>query len=180
MSDVAVAAGEVDALALDVASRLEAAKATVATAESLTGGLLGAALTGVPGVSRSYLGGVVAYATPVKAALLGVPEETLRRDGAVAATTALAMARGVRERLGASYGVATTGVAGPDPAEGKPPGTVFVAVAGPDGEQARHHRIEGDRDGVRRTTCAAALALLRDRLSASADADGYRGEAAKQ
>ena len=158
----------VDLLAQQAAAALEDADATVATAESLTGGLLGAALTAVPGVSRAYRGGLITYATDTKASLLGVPEETLRDDGAVAASTAAAMARGARDRLGATYGLSTTGVAGPDSAEGKPPGTVHVGVAGPDDGRTSLHRLEGERDQVRRSACAAALALLLETLAAAA------------
>lgn len=158
---------EVDALASAVASRLESAGLTVATAESLTGGLLGAALTAVPGATSCYRGGIVAYASDTKVALLGVAEAQLKLDGAVAATTAAAMAAGTRARLTATYGVATTGVAGPEPAEGKAPGTVFVAVAGPDGISSCEHQLPGDRHEVRRATCAAALSLLLTRLERS-------------
>ena len=136
----------------------------MATAESLTGGLVGAALTAVPGVSSCYRGGIIAYATDVKAALLDVPQEILRADGAVAATTAAAMARGARARLEATYGIATTGVAGPDTSEDKPPGTVFVAVAGPSGVRTGAHQFAGNRQEVRRAACGAALALLRRTL----------------
>ena len=170
MTEPSAGEAAVEALARDVATRLDRVGATVATAESLTGGLLGAALTGVPGVSGCYRGGIVAYATDVKANVLGVPDDLLRRDGAVAASTAAAMAGRVRERLSTTYGVATTGVAGPESAEGKPAGTVFVAVAGgPDGAETAAHDFAGDRHQVRRAACAAALALLRRTLDRSAD-----------
>lgn len=105
--------------------------ATVATAESLTGGLLGARLTDMPGSSVTYAGGVVSYATRLKHQLLGVPADLLAAEGAVHPEVAAAMAAGVRDRLGASYGLAVTGVAGPDPQDGRPVGTVFIAVAEP-------------------------------------------------
>ena len=162
----------VDALARQAAAALDDADATVATAESLTGGLLGAALTSVPGVSRAYRGGLITYATDTKESLLGVPADTLRDDGAVAASTAAAMAQGARDRLSATYGVSTTGVAGPDSAEGKPPGTVHVGVAGPNGARTSQHRMAGDRDQVRRSTCAAALALLLETLAAETNGTG--------
>ncbi|MBO2446650.1 CinA family nicotinamide mononucleotide deamidase-related protein [Actinomadura barringtoniae] len=104
---------------------------TVAAAESLTGGLIGAELTAMPGSSATYLGGEITYATEVKHQLLGVPAELLREHGAVHPDVAAAMAVGVRDRLGASYGLAVTGVAGPEPQDGRPVGTVFLAVAGP-------------------------------------------------
>ncbi|XVQ13349.1 CinA family nicotinamide mononucleotide deamidase-related protein [Spirillospora sp. CA-255316] len=108
--------------------------ATVATAESLTGGLLGAELTRMPGSSATYAGGMVAYATALKEELLGVPADLLAAHGAVHPDVAAAMAAGVRERLGATYGVAVTGVAGPDPQDGQAVGTIFVGVASPGGE----------------------------------------------
>src|SRR6201996_8589327 len=95
---------------------------TVATAESLTGGLVAAALTDVPGASAAFRGGVIAYATELKAEILGVDAVMLRRHGAVSPPVASAMARGVRARLGATYGVATTGVAGPHPSDAQPGG----------------------------------------------------------
>jgi nicotinamide-nucleotide amidase len=133
---------------------------TIATAESLTGGLVAAALTSVPGSSAAVRGGVVAYATELKAALLGVPADLLERHGAVHGEVAEAMAEGARDRLGASTGVATTGVAGPDPAEGKPVGMVFVAVAGPGGLASRQLALAGDREEIRAATVASVLDLL--------------------
>ena len=170
MTEPTVGEADVEALARDVAGRLDRGRASVATAESLTGGLLGAALTSVPGMSGCYRGGIVAYATDVKASLLGVSADLLRRDGAVAASTAAAMAGSARELLSTTYGLATTGVAGPEPAEGKPAGTVFVAVAGgPGGIETAAHEFAGDRRQVRRSACAAALELLRRTLDRSAD-----------
>jgi nicotinamide-nucleotide amidase len=160
-------------VALDrVVHRLLAERgATVAVAESLTGGLLGAELTGMPGSSATFLGGVVAYATPLKHSLLGVPADLLAAHGAVHPEVAAAMATGVRERLGATYGVAVTGVAGPDPQDGQPVGTVHVAVAG-SGERptVRSVRLpvagEGERarGPIRRMTVVHALDLLRRHL----------------
>src|SRR5580704_15070255 len=120
------AAGE---LATEVIRALALAGHTVATAESLTGGLVAAALTDVPGSSNAFRGGVVAYATELKAQLLGVDPGLLERHGPVYAPVAVAMADGVRNRLGATIGVATTGVAGPGPQDGQPAGTVHVAVS---------------------------------------------------
>jgi nicotinamide-nucleotide amidase len=101
---------------------------TVAVAESLTGGLVVSSLVGVPGASQVVRGGVVAYMTDLKASLLGVDPDLLARVGAVDRDVALAMARGVGIRLGADYGVATTGVAGPDPQDGRPVGEIWIAV----------------------------------------------------
>lgn len=133
---------------------------TVATAESLTGGLLAGALTDPPGASRAVLGGIVAYATPAKASVLGVPQALLDDAGAVAAPTAAAMARHARLRFSASLGIATTGVAGPDGQEGLPPGLVFIATdlaGGP--ALAERLQLIGDRAAVRRSAVSAALAL---------------------
>ena len=104
---------------------------TLATAESLTGGLVGATLTAVPGASAVYRGGLIVYATELKAELARVSPQTLAADGPVAARTAAQLARGAADVCGADWGLATTGVAGPDPQDGHPVGQVYVAVAGP-------------------------------------------------
>ncbi len=134
----------------------------VGVAESCTGGLLGAALTAVPGSSDYVLGGVIAYADAVKCDLLGVDPDLLTRHGAVSAEVAAAMADGVRGRLHADVGVGITGVAGPSAEEGKPAGLIFVAVCSPDSE--RVVRLEGDRgrDGNRAHAVRTALRLLAD------------------
>ncbi|MFD6953347.1 damage-inducible protein CinA [Nocardiopsis sp. TSRI0078] len=144
--------------------------ATCATAESLTGGLIGAHLTAVPGASGSYRGGVVAYATDTKTGVLGVPEDLLAEHGAVHPGVAEHMAIGVRRLLGADYGVAVTGVAGPDAQDGQPVGTVHVAVATP-GDQTRVHqfRFTGDRAGIRYRTVEGALSLLDSVVRGSAE-----------
>ena len=141
---------------------------TVATAESLTGGLVGAALTELPGSSATYRGGLVVYATDTKAAVAGVPTALLDQAGAVSEQTARALAEGARERLGSDWGIATTGVAGPDEQEGHPAGTVHLAVAGPTGTTARSVRLPGDRERVRVLAVTVALDLLRRRLQAAA------------
>ncbi len=133
---------------------------TVAVAESLTGGLLGAAITTVPGASVVFRGGVIAYATELKTQLLDVPAALLVARGAVDPEVAAAMADGVRKRLGASIGMATTGVAGPDPADGKPPGTVHIAVSAPGRQVTRALDLAGTRDDVRRQTVEESLRLL--------------------
>jgi nicotinamide-nucleotide amidase len=138
---------------------------TLATAESLTGGLVSAAITSVPGASAVFLGGVVAYATESKHAVLGVPEAVLAQHGPVAAPTAAAMARAACARFGADVGIATTGVAGPDPVAGLAPGTVFVAAAlGPGEVRVAQPRCVGDRAVVRacavRSALTTGLALL--------------------
>ena len=137
---------------------------TLATAESLTGGLLSALLTDVPGASRSFVGGVVSYATRVKVSVLDVPLDVVERHGVVSEECVVAMARGVRRRLDATWGVATTGVAGPDTQDGQPVGTVWVAVAGPERVTARSLALTGERRAIREATCGAALSLLQDLL----------------
>ncbi len=134
--------------------------ATVATAESITGGRLVAALTSVPGSSAVVRGAVVAYATDVKSSMLGVDPRVLAEEGPVSAAVAEQMASGVRDRLGATYGVATTGEAGPDSASGRPVGTVFVAVTGPRGTTTRHLGITGRREQVQLDAVDGALMLL--------------------
>ena len=130
---------------------------TVATAESLTGGRLAALLTGAPGASDVYVGGVVTYATGLKASLLGVSEQLIAEHGVVSSACAQAMAAGVRTLTGATYGVATTGVAGPSSQEGKPPGTVFVGIAGPDLVAAVALELRGKRGQIQDRTCREAL-----------------------
>jgi PncC family amidohydrolase len=132
----------------------------VATAESLTGGRVVAALTAVPGASDVVRGGVVAYATEVKIGLLRVPVEVVESVGVVSAECAAAMARGARRLTGATYGVATTGVAGPTEQEGKAAGTVYVAVAGPDGERVLGLELPGSREQVVERTVVEALTAL--------------------
>lgn len=153
----------------EVVQRLRAVGSTVATAESLTGGLVCATLVDVPGASAVVRGGMVAYAGDLKHSVLGVPAEVLQRHGTVSRECAEEMARGARRLLGADWGVATTGVAGPDPSEDRPVGTVHVAVAGVlGGEHITEHRaltLDGDRAQIRTATVRAALRLLHDTLS---------------
>lgn len=143
---------------------LERRAASLATAESLTGGLLAARVTAVPGASRVYVGGLVAYATAVKRSLLGVPEPVVATYGVVSAQCARAMAAGARERFAATWAVATTGVAGPDLQEGKPAGTVYVGIAGPGQVTAVALELAGDRATIRERTCDEALSALGDML----------------
>lgn len=133
---------------------------TVATAESLTGGLVGAVLTGVSGASRTYGGGVVAYTEAVKRELLGVPADLLAEHGPVHEQTAKAMAVGARRVFGTTYALATTGVAGPDAHGGRPAGTVFIACADGGSCRVEELRLPGDRAHIRVETVRACLALL--------------------
>jgi len=155
---------------------LDASCATVATAESLTGGLLGAALTAVPGSSATYRGGVVVYATDAKADVLGVSAALLDARGPVDPDVAAAMAVAARERFGATFGVATTGVAGPTPQNEVAVGTVHVALAGPPGDVGgriadggpvwvRTLRLTGDRTRIRQATVRVGLDMIRRRLA---------------
>jgi nicotinamide-nucleotide amidase len=144
--------------------RLAGEGATVAVAESLTGGLIGAELSRMPGSSATFRGSAVVYATDLKESLAGVPGPLLSTAGAVSPETAAALAAGARERLGAAYGVGATGVAGPDEQEGQPVGTVHIAVSGPHVAVVRSLRLPGDRDRVRALTVTAALDLLRRQI----------------
>ncbi len=143
-----------------VLDRLRERALSLAVAESLTGGLLGARITAVPGASDIFRGGLVAYASEVKFTLLGVPIGPV-----VSAECAKAMAAGVRERLGADVGLATTGVAGPTEQDGQPVGTVFLGLAIDDTVQAARILLPGDRQQIRRYAVISALNLLRLRLA---------------
>jgi nicotinamide-nucleotide amidase len=163
-------------LAVDVVSQAIAAGVTIAVAESLTGGLVSGTLASVPGVSAVLRGGVVSYATDLKADLLGVDVALLAEGGAVQAEVARQMASGAARRLGATHAIATTGVAGPDPQDGHEPGTVYVAVAGPSGLRTvgfdGGRRLPGDRAQVRWSTVIAALQQLGQLIAAEATETG--------
>ena len=134
-------------MAADVLRLLTVKGETLAVAESLTGGLVAAELAAVPGASKAFRGSVTAYATDLKRDVLGVDAALLDRRGAVDPQVAAQMAAGVRKVLGADWGIATTGVAGPEPQDGQPVGTVFVAVDGPSGASGRG-RCWRESDGV--------------------------------
>ena len=151
-------------LATEIIRLLTLSGETVAVAESLTGGLVAAALTDVPGASNAFRGGVIAYATELKAQVLGVDVAMLKRHGPVYPPVAVAMAEGVRQRLGATFGVATTGVAGPGPQDGHPAGTVHIAVSLAGDTVVRTMALAGDRDEVRRLAVERVLGLLLGRL----------------
>lgn len=176
--------GSAAQLAARAVRLLRARSETAATAESLTGGLVGAALTEVAGSSVVFRGGLITYATDLKSRLAGVAAPLLVSDGPVAATTASAMAEGAARACGADWGLATTGVAGPDPQDGHPVGQVFVAVAGPrapgplapgppaestpaetagkrpDRARVQELALTGDRAMIRQQTVTAVLELL--------------------
>jgi nicotinamide-nucleotide amidase len=149
-----------------VLALLSARDETLAVAESLTGGLVAADLTAVPGASRVFRGSVTAYATDLKRDVLGVDGDLLRNRGAVDAEVARQMAAGVRRVMGAGWGAATTGVAGPEPQDGQSVGTVFVAVAPPEGAvKVSALRLNGDRAAIRKESVRGVLALLLGELS---------------
>jgi nicotinamide-nucleotide amidase len=153
-----------DPAAVEVLGRLAARGWTIGTAESLTGGLLAAAIVSVPGASVSMRGGVVAYASDVKRSVLKVDSDLLASAGAVDPAVAWQMAEGVRTLMGVDVGVSTTGVAGPDPQDGKPVGTVHIAVVTPDGTGITSLEIPGSRDQIRTETVARALALCLEEM----------------
>jgi len=147
-----------------VLDRLAVRGWTIAVAESLTGGLVVSSLVSIPGASAHVRGGVVAYATDVKRSVLKVDADLLASAGAVDPAVAWQMAEGVRALLNADVGVATTGVAGPDPQDGKPVGTVHIAVVTPDGTGISSLEIPGSREGIRAETAVRALALCLEEL----------------
>jgi nicotinamide-nucleotide amidase len=162
--------------AADLLAALAARNETLAVAESLTGGLLAAILVDVPGASRVFRGGLVVYATDLKESLAGVPADLLAAVGPVHPEVAVALAEGARTRCAADWGLGTTGVAGPDPQEGMPVGTVYVAVssaAGPVAQPVRRLKLDGTRALIRAGTVTAALDLLADALRGGLPAESY-------
>lgn len=159
---------EIHSAAAEVVEELRRRGATVATAESLTGGLVVAALTTVPGSSEVVRGGFCAYHRDVKADVVGVSEEALH-GGAVTARVAEELAAGCRDRMGADYGIGTTGVAGPAPSDGCDVGTVYIAISGSENgsewSASRRLWLTGDRDMIREKTVRESLGMLAERLS---------------
>jgi nicotinamide-nucleotide amidase len=147
--------------AAEVLAALQARGQTLAVAESLTGGLLAATIVDVPGASRVFRGGLVVYATELKATLAGVDPVLLAQRGPVDPDVARELARGAASRCAADWGLATTGVAGPDPQHGIPPGTVYIGLSDPDGATSvRRLDLAGDRPAIRRAAVDAALTLI--------------------
>ena len=174
-------------LAAVVGALLRERGRTLATAESCTGGWLGERITAVPGSSDYYPGGAVVYSNRLKESLLGVPAGLLAEHGAVSEAAARAMAGAVRRRLGADYGLAITGVAGPGGgSEEKPVGTVHLALAGPGemggGERVAHRRVRfpGDRARVRWLSTQLALEMLRRELLGTGPAETGREDEASE
>ena len=139
---------------------------TVATAESLTAGMVAAVLADTPGASAMLQGGVVSYNNTVKRDVLGVPQDLLDAVGSVDEAVACAMAEGARRVCGADLAVSTTGVAGPEAHDGKAVGTVFIGIARTGGTQAFPYSFEGSRAEIRGLACAAALERLQAALAA--------------
>ncbi len=149
-----------------IAAALLERKQTIATAESCTGGLVGAALTSRPGSSAWYLGGIIAYSNSLKIRLLGVPPDILDAHGAVSLETARAMAEGARRQTGADFAVSITGIAGPDGGtREKPVGLVYMAVAAPHGTATFKHHFSGSRTDIRAAAAEASLRHLFDTLN---------------
>lgn len=161
-------------IAEDVITALREGGLTIGVAESLTGGDVVSALVTVPGASQVLLGGIVAYATPVKHSVLGVDADLLLAHGAVHPDVAVQMADGARRVLSiggrsADVGVATTGVAGPEPQDGQPVGTVHVAVTMSEARYIRSFFFDGDRPQIRRQATDAALTVLAEMLGLRGD-----------
>ncbi|MDT9694809.1 CinA family protein [Streptomyces sp. P17] len=173
--------------AADVVRLLTVRGETLAVAESLTGGLVAAEITAAPGASKAFRGSVTAYATELKHRMLGVDAGLLERRGAVDPQVAAQMAAGVRKALGADWGIATTGVAGPEEQDGQPVGTVFVAVDGPwathsgsaGGGKVSSLRLNGDRAEIRMESVRSVLALLLQQL-ASEQTENERAQDTEQ
>ena len=152
--------------ALAVARALDEGGLTLAVAESCTGGAVADALTDVPGISNSFLLGVVAYSDGAKTGVLSVSQQVLDKHGAISPQAAAAMAEGVREVAGSTLSVGVTGAAGPDAPEGIPVGLVYTAVAREGGETSvREHRCRGDRHSVKREAATLALEHILDMLN---------------
>ncbi len=150
----------IEQLAQTALSLLEKRKLTLAVGESLTGGLVCAHLVSIPGASAVLRGGVVAYNAQIKCDVLGVSSEVIAQDGTVNPQVATQMAKGVQKKLTADVGLATTGVAGPGSTEGKPPGTVYVAIAINGSTTWKKLELAGSRQEIREQTVSAVLQLL--------------------
>jgi nicotinamide-nucleotide amidase len=154
---------------------LRARGETVAAAESLTAGLFCATLASVPGASATLRGGAVVYATDLKAVLAGVPEDLLAAHGPVSPQTAAALAEGIRDRCGATWGVGLTGVAGPDPVDGHGPGRVYLGIADGRRTDVAELDLPGDRQQVRTGAVTAAFEGLLARLTGPGNASPEHG-----
>ncbi len=168
-----------NSLASEAARLLFETGLTVATAKSCTGGLLSGALTGIPGSSAYFLGGIVSYDNKVKSGILGVPPDLIEAHGAVSAQVALSMAQRIRALLAVDIGMSVTGIAGPGGAtQNKPVGTTYIALAAHDFEGVQHFRFGGDREGNRASSVRASLKMLVSYLEARANSG--RGDARRE
>ncbi len=169
LGEAVIGVGEAETMSSATGELLRRAGQSLATAESCTGGLIGKLMTDPSGASDYYLGGVVSYANQAKQNLLGVPAEIIEKHGAVSQHVALSMARGVREKFQADWGIAVTGLAGPTGGSAeKPVGLVYTALVGPDGKAAvQKHTFPGTRETIRRRSALAAINELRLRLEKS-------------
>lgn len=150
---------DVTAFVREIIALLSEKQETISTAESLTAGGLSSALTSVPGSSEVFLGGITAYQNSVKSAQLGVLPELIEKHSVVSQEVAEAMANGARNEFGSTWAIATTGVAGPGPSEGVEPGTVWLAIVGPE-SQSIELSLAGDRDAVRSASVSSAIATF--------------------
>ena len=147
-------------LAQDVVKRLKRKKMTLATAESITGGGLGAAITSVPGASGVFLGGLITYSDQSKTKFLDIAKRILTKHTAVSEEVAIAMAQSARKQFGTDYAIATTGVAGPGKAYGQKVGTVWVAIDSKKGPVTLCLALSGTREDIRHATIQSALAAF--------------------
>ena len=140
--------------------KLKKRKETIAVAESLTGGGLGEAITSIKGASDVFIGGVIAYSDEIKVKELGVSKSTLKKETAVSEEVAIEMATGIRKKYNSTYGISTTGVAGPGKAYGQKAGTVWIGISSANNTYAIPLLLTGDRETIRKATIESALALL--------------------
>ncbi|GAA1396439.1 CinA family protein [Luteococcus peritonei] len=157
---------ELRSAAADLLAALAREGLTLGCCESLTGGLLAATITDVPGASRSFRGGLVTYASDLKCSLVGLEPEHVAEHGVITAHTARTMAQGARRVLGCDLAIACTGVAGPDPQDGAQVGTVWLSVAGPWGASDHLLQLDGDRQCIRRITVLEGIRRAREELLA--------------
>jgi PncC family amidohydrolase len=148
----------------DLVKLLREKKLTIATAESLTAGLISSELAEVAGVSKAFKGGAVAYQNEMKVSILGVSKETLQKYGAVSSQVAQEMAQGALEKFSAACAVSSTGIAGPDTVEDKPVGLVFIGFADQGGVVSKELNLSGNRAQIRRLTAAAAIEFALENL----------------
>ena len=158
---------ELQAQAADIVARMTERELRLATAESTVGGLIGFAVTSVPGASKVFIGGITAYGGGSKTSLLGVSEQLLREHGSVAEPTVAAMARGAREAFGVDLAVAESGIASPTQSRERPGGLYYIGLAADGFERVERYEFVGDRIETMQQATAAALSLIGDYLDAS-------------